>query len=111
MKLPDMGRYPNLFFVRDQKLNKHNWRLKFEKSFDNKYQSPGKTLLGLCHYPDRDVEILRTRSRRQLARIFIHEFLHAIEFERGIKIPHSIIEHLEEGIFYFIVDNFLKNRR
>ena len=38
---------------------------------------------------------------------FLHEILHAIEYEYGIEIPHPLVHALEEPIRRLLVENGL----
>jgi len=56
------------------------------------------TIMGDC---DPDLHLIRicsTLSERQILVTFIHELLHALQFEYGIKIAHSSIDQLDEAI-------------
>ncbi len=41
-----------------------------------------------------------------LLRTFVHECLHALEFEYNIQIRHKTVYELEEAICAFLIDNF-----
>lgn len=55
----------------------------------------------------RTIKLKKGMSPRSTLTTFIHELLHAIEFESDIKIKHKQIYELEAGIFELLVDNFI----
>lgn len=63
--------------------------------------------VGYCD-PDTHQIILRNGlSETELAKCFIHEVLHALEFEYGLPLPHRLVYKLEAAIFKFLVLNDL----
>jgi hypothetical protein len=55
----------------------------------------GKVCHGFCYTETRTIEILEGLNRHKTLRAFIHEFLHAVEFEYKIKIPHWLIYKID----------------
>lgn len=53
----------------------------------------------LCDGDKRIIYILKDMSAELTLKRFIHETLHALEFEWRIPIPHKVIELLEDAIF------------
>lgn len=47
----------------------------------------------------KQIVLLESLKPTIRAKIFIHELIHAICFEYGVKIPHSVIHELEEPIY------------
>lgn len=60
---------------------------------------------GLCDSADGLILISRRQSADNMFRSLIHECLHALEMEYGIKMSHENIYKLERAIFRFIKDN------
>ena len=53
----------------------------------------------------RTIQIKKGLTPSMKARTFLHELLHAIDFEWGIKIPHKIIEALEKPLLVLFTRN------
>ena len=65
---------------------------------------------GYCLGSDSDVGCRTIQIKKGLtptmrARTFLHELLHAIDFEWGIKIPHRVIEALEKPLLILFTRN------
>lgn len=58
-----------------------------------------KDTIAHCHPGDYVIRIKRGLGRAETFKSFIHEVLHAIEFEYPIKIKHKVIYELEDAIF------------
>lgn len=97
MKLNGQRSYAATWLVGD-----NLWDLKFVKTAGDSDSNRG-----LCDPSNRTVYVLRGMDRGEIFRTFLHEILHAIEFENEIDIKHEIIEKLEDGIADFILENFL----
>lgn len=54
--------------------------------------------MGICNATARIIIIKSNLSDTQALETLIHELLHAITFEFGIKIPHSLIYAIERPI-------------
>ena len=54
--------------------------------------------MGICNATARIIIIKSNLSDTQALETLIHELLHAIAFEFGIKIPHSLIYAIERPI-------------
>lgn len=61
---------------------------------------------GLCDPQTRVILIKKHMTKRQTLATFIHEVLHAIEFEYGFTLGHKIINPLEHPLTDFIRHNF-----
>lgn len=61
--------------------------------------------LGECRFDQRQIAIKDGQSERQEMKTFIHELLHAVCEERGIKISHRAIYQLEDALFYLLFHN------
>lgn len=62
-------------------------------------------VLGECRFDTKQIVLKQGQSEREIMKTFIHESLHAMEFERGIKIPHKVIYQLEDAVYYFLFHN------
>ena len=61
--------------------------------------------MGECRYDSKQIAIKNDQSEREKYKTFIHETLHAICEERGIKISHRAIYQLEDALFYILFHN------
>lgn len=64
-----------------------------------------KKWLGKCSYNRRTIWLNSKQPDRNLFTTFLHELLHAIEFETGTRIKHKIIYRFEEGLYSFLTNN------
>ena len=62
-------------------------------------------VLGECRFDTKQIALKKNQTEREIMKTFIHECLHAMEFERGIKIPHKAIYQLEDAVYYFLFHN------
>ena len=58
----------------------------------------GKDTCGECRYDSKQIILKNGLSQRLTTQTFIHEVLHAVEFEYGIPIPHTIVTQLDEAL-------------
>jgi len=65
-------------------------------------------VLGECRFDVRQIALKNGQSERETFKTFVHEVIHAMEVERGIKIPHKAIYQLEDAIFYLLFHNVWK---
>lgn len=61
--------------------------------------------MGLCEPNERIIYLKLGMSDTNIAKSFLHEILHCVEFEWGQPIPHKITDALEEGIFKILKIN------
>ncbi len=97
MKLPTPKKYPKFINVKDER---------YEIRMVTRIPKEAKTLSGLC---DGDVKIIWIRKGQApagLFRTFVHELLHALEFEWKIKISHKMVYQLEVAIATLMLENF-----
>ena len=94
---PGARKYPDTWYV-----NENPWSLKFVKRIPGQPQSD----LGNCDPSDSTMRIRLKQTRREYFQTFMHEVLHAIEFEYDMKIPHNVVHDLEEPLARFIEENF-----
>lgn len=57
--------------------------------------------LALCIYDDKQIQFHLSLKEKphELAKALIHEVLHAVAWEYGLKIPHSLIYALDQVLF------------
>lgn len=91
--LPPQNKYPKKIYVRDEV---------YKVVFCKRLKDFGET-----DPVKRIIRIKHGMSRREIFSTFLHEVLHAIEFEHDLIIRHSLVYQLEKGIFEVLVDNFL----
>lgn len=59
---------------------------------------PEADTMGSCCSDSRQILIRNDLTPRQKTITLIHEILHAMQFEYGIKIPHESVDQLDEAI-------------
>lgn len=52
---------------------------------------------GLCDYDKKIIYIKKKMSAMESRRTFWHELTHAMEFEYGFQIPHSVVHEMEKA--------------
>ena len=62
-------------------------------------------VLGECRFDARQIVLKKGQSERETFKTFMHELMHAMEVERGIKITHRAIYQMEEAIYYLLFHN------
>lgn len=85
-------------------------RIKAKIRYEIVYQDEIKsdpTCLGMCCDKKRTIYLKIKQSETSMKKSFIHELLHAMEFEYKIKIPHESIYGLEIAIYNFLILNKL----
>jgi hypothetical protein len=65
--------------------------------------------LAECRYDHKQIVIKNGQSETENWKCFIHECLHAMEFEYRIPVPHKIVYLLEEAIFKLLKLNGFLN--
>lgn len=96
MRLPRHSQYPKEVLV-----NGETYRVKFVRRIQN-----DSTLLGLCCSGTKTIWIKKGQNAMERLKTFVHEVLHAFEFEYDIKIPHKLIRDLEPIIVDYFISNF-----
>jgi hypothetical protein len=81
-------------------LKRRKWTVDITE--DVLYAADGDVCNGLCHPDTRTIEIAAQLGPKRRLQIFVHEFLHAVEFEYGIVIPHKVIYLLERPLVYLL---------
>lgn len=64
----------------------------------------GKRARGLACPETRTIELCGKLGPRKLLQTFLHEYLHAIEFEYDLKFPHRLIYALEGPLARMVVE-------
>lgn len=77
------------------------WKIVFKK----KIMYEGVECDGLCKSDVRTIFIKIINDPVETYRIFKHELLHAIEFERGIDVPHKWVEAFDRPLAKFDILN------
>lgn len=97
VKLPNPKRYPKFLNIKDER---------YQVLIVKHIPKESKTLNGLCDGDVKKIWIRKGQSPFGLFRTYIHEVLHALEFEYHIRIRHETIYELEVAIAALMQDNF-----
>ena len=81
------------------------WGVRFVRRLAD--PSPGSITWGACDPSDQVIYIRLGQSQTERLKTFLHELLHAIEFEYGFEMPHRLIHRLEDPLVRFLMDNYL----
>lgn len=101
MRLPGPRQFPKKLKIRDTFYSVH-----FAKPDNRKALRRGD--MGLCDSKAKEIVLSLDQGKLQMMETFIHELLHAFEFEYNIKIKHKTIYELEQPIVNFISANLKK---
>lgn len=93
MKYPKKSSYPDSIRVR-----RKDYSLEFVPVLD---------ALGQCDDEAKTIEIRSDLSERETFKTIIHELLHAIDCEFGLKLTHKQVYGLERGIHNVLCVNRL----
>lgn len=96
MKYPKIKDYPDSINIGFK-----TWRVRFVKKIDGGEED----WRGYCSDDDRTILIVSGQGRRATYETFIHECLHAIEYEYKITISHKTIYELEAPLAHLILGN------
>lgn len=97
MKLPNRKRYPKELLIGDE-----TYSIKFVSKVDK----GSCDVVGNCNPTTRRIRIKNDLSAADTFYTFIHEVLHAMEFEYEVDIKHSHIYMLEKAISDLFLQNF-----
>jgi hypothetical protein len=61
---------------------------------------------GSCNDTNRRIRLRLGQSNRALLETFVHELLHAIEFELKLKIPHKSLDEVATALVRVLALNF-----
>jgi hypothetical protein len=88
------------------KIGDRVYKIKFVKSIRGCKRPVGKgATIGICDPARIEILIKKGLSIDETLKTFIHEVLHAFEYEYDIKIAHIGVDKFEEAIFDFIWAN------
>lgn len=87
----------------DFKLKRKKWTVELTSDKMEHPDYPNHNIRGLCSKEDRLIEIDEKQSQYNILKTFWHEYLHAIEYEYGLKIPHKLIYALEAPLTAMVV--------
>lgn len=71
---------------------------------------PRAKFLGKCSYKKQTIWLNTNQTVDALMSCYIHEVLHAMEFESGGRIKHEIIYRFESELYWFIKNNFKETK-
>lgn len=91
--------FPKIVYINDT-----SYHIRFLKRL--KYE--GEDVVSLFCPDERTIFIKLGMSDSKTMQTFIHECLHAIEFEYDLKISHKLIYKMEDPILKFIYQNILE---
>lgn len=82
------------------------WTVKMVRriGYDNKTD---KETLGLCDPAESLILIKMGQGKRATFETFIHELMHALEFEYDFRMEHKLIYNLESKVAQLLIDNFI----
>lgn len=97
MKLPTVRQYPKTVKVADE-----IYKIKFVR----KVPGQDENTMGLCDPETRVISIKLGQSVTETFNTFIHEVLHAFEYEYDLEVPHKLIYAFERALSDFLLTNF-----
>lgn len=77
------------------KVGQTDYRIRFVRQDTLDRLAEGENTRGLCCSGSETIYLLIGLSAKERFETFVHETLHAVEFEYKIKIPHRLIYDLE----------------
>jgi len=92
---PKKKKYPKVLHVKDEE-----YRVVFVDRIE------GKDTLGICDPEARVITIQNGQTDLETMKTFVHEVLHALEFEHNLRISHKLVHKLEDAITDFLIQNF-----
>lgn len=95
MRLPGRRQYPKQVAIADEV-----YAVRFVRSFKE------KNTMGECCGAEREIRIKLGMTRQETLQTYIHETLHALEFECKVKLPHRLVYKLEVILFDYFMANF-----
>lgn len=90
---PSFRYYPRTLLIKNEV-----WEIKFVRKMEN-------NMVGLCDPGDKIIYIKMGQSRCDLFKTFIHEWMHALEEEYCIEVPHKVIYSFEDAIVESLIEN------
>lgn len=99
-KGPRQKDYPKEIVVGDS-----IYRVRFVRAIGDAPKGSEKETLGLCCPGEKEILVKQGLGALERFSTFVHELLHAVEFEYEIEIPHKLIYQLELPLTKLILDN------
>ncbi len=93
MRFPRVNQYP-----REVSVAGETYKVRFKKYL-------GKDTCGLCDASTKTISIKTGLEPKDRFATFLHELIHAIEFEHELPIKHKLVYGLEIAIVEFLVAN------
>lgn len=93
MRAPKISQYPKVVLIGPAKIP---YQIKFVRN---------KKWLGDCSAGKQRIRLVLPQSLDELLMTFLHEVLHAIEFESGKRVKHKNIYRFEEGLYWLLKSN------
>ena len=81
-------------------INENFWKVRYAEVIKKQPMCQG-----LCIPHRREILIKLSLSPRERVITFMHELLHAIDYEYDLKIPHALVYGLEEPLANFFIEN------
>jgi hypothetical protein len=78
-------------------------KVAYEIAWVDEFKEPNT--VGECRFDERQIAMKTKQSEKEQFKTFVHEVLHAVCEERGIKISHRAIYQLEDALFYILFHN------
>lgn len=82
-------------------LKRRKWTV--ELVDDPLFDGEGSWCRGLCEPDERTIYLWAGLGPLKMLRTFCHEFLHAVEAETGLELPHWLVYDLEEPLAYIVL--------
>lgn len=80
------------------------WRVRFIRRIPADLEMDSNDT-GACCPADHTIYIKMGQTPVERFKTFVHELIHAAEYEWQIDMPHKIVEDLEEPIYRILLDN------
>jgi hypothetical protein len=98
--------YPKVILILDQE-----WTIKFVRRIDIAVQG-GYRVMGSCDSDERNISILLGLTPYETFVTFMHEVMHAMEYEYRFEIPHAkVLDKLDMAMAQFYLANNKEMRR
>lgn len=96
-----------LLIPRKLKVKNRWWQIHWVGHIKERPDNAQEITVGYCSFDKRKIYIRKDLSFFESLSTFVHEVLHAIEFEYKIDLKHEIIYSLDEPIAKILLDNWL----
>jgi hypothetical protein len=93
-------------YPREIEINDKTWTVRFLRQWP--WSNFDDRTVGFCDPEDCTLYIRMGQTPTERFKTFIHELLHALEYSYpGLKIPHGLIDKLEDPLRKLLLDNGL----